>query len=742
MVEFIKGTSLRVKLTTIALLALVIIVLSVVLQGEDLTPAKAMELAGIETHQSETAELYTGTPWKPETGADGYAEALSNEKFTLYVDPANTQIALVDNRTGYRWRSNPSEEELAAETVKGVLLANLKSPFVLTYVRTQGKDQTIREMLNANDPKMVKELIRTDKGLQVSYSFPDKKLGVSFQYELTDKGLQVRIPTKGIKEEGDFKMFSLDLLPYFGAAAAGEDGYIFIPDGPGGLIRFESERPGVSRGYIHQVYGLELTNTGNWSRSGEWRENIAYPVFGMKRGDNAFVAVLREGGDSADIAALPPGLKSTTYNVFASQIYREEYLYRMSRLAAPIKAIQKQRLDTDRVLEYRFLNGDDADYVGMATSYRDYLTETEQLKEQLKPVDHTPLYLKIMGGNYTEAYNQIKYVTATSFPQATEIVNALRKRGVESMNVIYYGWQNQGDYDLYDRFPIEKSLGGEAEAKKFVSSMKQQGIDVLFEDDMVWIDSDNSNLSGKKNGIRSIDETVFLDEGWFISKPARTVAMAYETIDKLKDIGISGILYNWVGEMVFHDYDPDGIMTRKDTMDVYSGMLDYTRQTLGKSSVYRGNDYVIGHTDFIANLPHESSYDFLVDQTVPFYQIALHGYVAYSFGDGNLRGEVEDEFLKAIEYGAVPSFYLTYDESRKLKYTNSGFLFSSQYSKWTDRIEKEYKAFDSLASLHSQRIVDHEQLSKDRFATVYEDGTRVIVDYSSKTFEVEKGAGA
>ena len=78
----------------------------------------------------------------------------------------------------------------------------------------------------------------------------------------------------------------------------------------------------------------------------------------------------------------------------------------------------------------------------------------------------------------------------------------------------------------------------------------------MFEDDFVWIDSESSDLSGKTNGIRGIDETVFVDEGWFISKPARTVAMAYETIQKLKDIGVSGLLFNWIGEMVFHDYDP------------------------------------------------------------------------------------------------------------------------------------------------------------------------------------------
>jgi hypothetical protein len=742
MVELIKRTSLRVKLAAIAFCLLLILGLVFFLQKDELSPAKALELTGIAEPVASRSPLYEGEAWSPAAGPDGFAEAASSEDFTLYVDPASTQIVLEDKRTGYKWRSNPAEEQLASETVKGVLLANLKSPFVLTYVRTQGKDQTIREVLNAGDPKIETSMIQAENALQVSYAFPERQLSFSIQYELTPKGLKVRIPTQGIKEEGEYAIFTLDLLPYFGAATSAEDGYIFVPDGPGGLIRFDSERAGVSRGYIHQVYGLELTNTGNWSRSGERRENIAYPVFGMKHGNNGFMAVLTEGGGSANIAAMPPGLKSGLYNVYTNQIYREEYLYRMSRLAAPLKAVQKQRLDTDREVEYRFLNGEDAGYVGMAKAYREYMTETGKLKEPLKPVEHTPLYLKIMGGNYTEAFNKIKYITATTFPQAKEIVNGLVEQGVPNIKVIYYGWQNQGDYDLYDRFPIEESLGGEEAAKDFISSMSQKGIDVMFEDDFVWIDSESSDLSGKTNGIRGIDETVFVDEGWFISKPARTVAMAYETIQKLKDIGVSGLLFNWIGEMVFHDYDPDGIATRSDTIAVYDGLLAYAKKTLGSSAVYRGNDYTVGQADFIAGLPAESSYDFMVDETVPFYPIALHGYVSYAFGDGNLRNDVETEFLKAIEYGAVPSFFLTHEDSRVLKYTGANFLFSSQYEKWTERILKEYKDFDALSSVFAQKIINHEKLSKDRFATVYEDGTRVIVDYGSKTFAVEKGEGA
>ncbi len=317
-----------------------------------------------------------------------------------------------------------------------------------------------------------------------------------------------------------------------------------------------------------------------------------------------------------------------------------------------------------------------------------------------------------MGGDYAEAFSQIRYIAATTFDQAGAIVEDLKRRGVGNLNVVYYGWQHRGDYDKYRRFPIEPSLGGEQAAREFIAKMKQADVPVLFEEDFVWLDP-YSSLSGKTNGIRGIEGTVFVDGDWYISKPSRTVAMAYETIEKLKDIGVSGIHFNWIGEMVFHDYDPHGISTRADTIGMYKGLLDYTRRTLGQASVYQGNDYTLNQTDFITNMSSESSYDFMVDETVPFYPIVLHGHIPYSFEEGNLRNDAEEEFLKAIEYGAVPSYFLTNDDSRKLRYSASGYLYSTRYDKWANRIQAEYEAFDSLASLYAQQIVNHERCRRN-----------------------------
>ncbi|WP_409345462.1 DUF5696 domain-containing protein [Paenibacillus sp. MBLB4367] len=707
--------------------------------GSDIPSLKQMKMT---MEREPDMPVYEGEPWKPGAAdAEGFVVALENSDFVLRIDPLTTQTIVNVKRTGYEWRSNPPKERLQGETVKGLLLSNLKSPFIMEYFQAAGDDKARRSVTNAADLKLKKSFVKYDMGLQVTYFYEETGIGFSLQYELTEHGLVVNVPTKGIEEKGEFALFSLEVLPYFGAAQAGEDGYLFVPDGPGGLIRFDKDRAGTGQGYMHPIYGSEVSNVRpdlHAARRQTKRETIAYPVFGVKRQDEAFVAIVREGKDAASIQALPPGLKSTFYSVDSKFQYREEYLHKMSRLTTPVKTVEKNRMPLDRSIEYRFLNGDQANYVGMADAYRQHLSDAKRLPLQLQTTAHIPLHLSVVGGNAKEAFNSERYVAATTFAQATEMVKQLKDSGVDSMRVIYYGWQNGGDFNAAKRFPIEKKLGGEAAAKSFVEAMHEMNLQVMFEDNFVYVD-DRSSLSAKANGIRGIDGTVFMNRNdEFILKPELTAGYAVQTIARLKDLGVDGIHYNWLGEMTFRDYESKPT-ERGQTADVYRQLLAFTREELGETGIYQGNDYMLEEAGYISDFTLDSSYDYMIDETVPFYPIVLHGFIPYSSTPANYRNDNTAEFLKAIEYGAVPSFYLTYEPSRVLKNTPSEYLYSSEFALWKERIVQEYRDFDKLAQLYNRRIVNHEKKAGDVYVTTYEGGIHVVVDYGKKTFAVREG---
>ncbi|WP_391572367.1 DUF5696 domain-containing protein [Cohnella sp.] len=713
----------------------------IVFGGRDKLPS--LRAMGIGEPVRQLASVVEGAAWQAGRRDDeGFALVADNARYSLRLESKTSQLVVVDKAGGYKWRSNPSPEQLAQEKVKGALLENLQSPFVAEIVAA---GQTRRTMLSTLTKGVTIDYTPIGgEGVQATYTFEKERMSFVVQFTLTEHGLEAAVPSDGIKESGDYGLYSLQLLPYFGAVPTGEEeeGYLFVPDGPGGLIYYDRARPSVASGYEFPIYGDDPAHLDYSESRTVRREQIAYPLYGLKRGEHAFAAIVKEGAYTAKIKGATPSNSTRYHSVGVSFSYREEYGRKVSGITKEtVKSVRKERTVDDLRVEYRLLSGEEADYVGMAHAYRDYLEGSGQLGERLPATGHVPLMLSLVGGGNKPQFGTSGFETATTFKQAEEIVEGLREAGIGSMNVIYRGWQNSGHTYTDERFPIVSALGGDKGAQRFVSRMHELGIKVLFDDYLAWKEEAYSSFYKKTDGIRGIDSTVLSGRGdGFIVNPVKAVRQQKRVVDALKEIGVDGIHYvDGPGSLSFSDYRANAPLTRGDTVHYYLALLDYVREQLGAAGVNRGEQYALKHADYIEELPHSSSSDFLIDETVPVYPIAVHGSVLYSAAAGNLRDVYEDEMLKAIEYGAVPAFTLTYAESRVLKGTDYQNLYSTQYEIWKDRVAEDYKNFDRLAGVLHRRIADHKKVGDGVYVTVYEDGTRVTVDYRTKQFSVEGG---
>jgi hypothetical protein len=683
-----------------------------------------------------------GEEWKvPAVGDDGYAKVSENERFTLKLDPKTSQITILNKQNGYLWRSNPVKDKLSQETVQGTLLENLQSPYILEY--TSGTE-TNRSVTNALDPKLtIKYTLMGNNGIQAAYKYTELQISFVIQYALTDNGLEVTVPDQGISEMGGIRIFALNVLPFFGAVTkSDEQGYLFVPDGPGGLVYYDRKRPPIGTVYDFPIYGDDPTNLKYQNIRTPQREQISFPVFGLKRGNQAFAAIVKDGQYTASIKAVLPGYISNYNAISVNFNYRSEYGRKVSGITNDVVGtIQKERNREDRRIEYRLLFGDEADYAGMAHSYRKYLEDSKMLAPQLKAMDHVPLQLSLIGGATKPKFGSNRYETATTFNQAELMVNELQQRGVANIRVTYQGWQSSGYEQTDQHFPVVQAIGGNQGAKKFVQAMHEKGVKVLFEDYMAWKNPKYSSFYVKSDGIRAIDTTVLQDRvGRFIVNPVKAIRGQKDVIDQLKKLGVDGIHYfDGPGNQVFSDYNPDSPLSRKDTAYYYQKLLDYTRDQMGTVGAVRGNDYSLSHVNFIEELPFDSSYDFMIDETVPFYPLVVHGTIEYTSSAANLRDIYDDKMLKAIEYGAIPFFRLTYSQSRVLKDTDYDFVYSGEYAVWKDRVVEEYKKFNQLAAVYNQRMTDHEKLAQGVYRTTYADGTSVTVNYNTKQFDVTKG---
>ncbi len=151
-----------------------------------------------------------------------------------------------------------------------------------------------------------------------------------------------------------------------------------------------------------------------------------------------------------------------------------------------------------------------------------------------------------------------------------------------------------------------------------------------------------------------------------------------------------------------------------------------------KVMIKMGNDYAVPYADIITDMDLTGTKYSLIDQSVPFYQIALHGMKDYTGDAINLAGDYMQEFLKCVEYGSGLNFTFMAEDAKILQDTVHSTLFGSNYAAWAeDAAALITKYQQDAAGLNQQRIVSHEQLNDFLTVTGYADGTKVYVNYSS-----------
>ena len=203
--------------------------------------------------------------------------------------------------------------------------------------------------------------------------------------------------------------------------------------------------------------------------------NISIPVSGMVHGEqeNAFVSIVESGAAYGELRAHPSGIITNfnfLYNIFT---YNESYFQATNRSGAGVTTLQQDTNAYNVVIHYRFLTGEDSDYVGMATSYQQYLVEKGILQPRESPSSDIGIRLEFLGGEKERILFWDRSIPMTTVGQMAEIVAALE---VENPDVIYYGWQPLGASSMYPRsFKIDRHLGSSDEVASFAESMTSEG---------------------------------------------------------------------------------------------------------------------------------------------------------------------------------------------------------------------------------------------------------------------------
>ncbi|WP_151736619.1 DUF5696 domain-containing protein [Paenibacillus tengchongensis] len=669
-------------------------------------------------------------------------KALENSSFILYVNEQTGNVRITDKATGAEWLGAPQLEKTAMPN-------NIKYTAAPVYARyTQGADITQIYPLKDEDSS-VKVTMEPDV-VRAEFAFASLQLSFAIEYRLTENGFEASIPREYLKETGNAKFTSLEVLPFFHAAREDEQGAMMLPDGSGALLEFRPDHPAYLKGYSEYIYGGDETfikqnheiSDSYWQKAAPLKKNIALPVFGMYHDGTGYLAIVTEGDTDAKINGVPSGIRAIPlYRASCEFTLRKDDVIFVGT-SGQIPYYQGEMIDSARTVRYVLLQGENADYVGMAKEYREFLLAEKQVQATAPAA--VPLYLEVLGGVSRDEIIGSTFIEMTTFEQIREIIDRYNAKGVTALEITVAGWSKDGLYgNQPDHFPADKHLGGGKGLQELQDYAAQKGVSLYLKANYVKPYQDSKGVKAGKEAVRGINREVlkqyiyYLSTGWntdnyfYLLKPEVIAKRTAAELDSYRKLGVSGVQFEYFGSLLYSDEDNDSQSDRRKTQETYTGALEqYRTENLGTAVDY-GYAYTLGHVDRIDQVPLDYSGFVYTDRAIPFYQLAVHGLVPYTSAPVNLFDDSRKQLLRALEYGALPSYKLTYAPTSDLQRTLENGLFTSSVEDWLEPSAQTYLELKALYDgVAGRQMTNHEELAAQVFRTTYEGGVSVITNYN------------
>jgi hypothetical protein len=146
--------------------------------------------------------------------------------------------------------------------------------------------------------------------------------------------------------------------------------------------------------------------------------------------------------------------------------------------------------------------------------------------------------------------------------------------------------------------------------------------------------------------------------------------------------------------------------------------------------------------DYVTNVSRTSSDYASFCATIPFRQLALRGLTQLVGQDVNLNSRsLQYYLLQAAETGTSVKYTVSVQNPDILKSSHFEAVYAAHWDAWKDEIVTAAQQCAELsAHIGGQQITDHVILAENVFQTTYENGVRVITNYTAQPYESADGA--
>lgn len=578
---------------------------------------------------------------------------------------------------------------------------------------------------------------------------------VALEYRLDGDALKVSVPVCAMKEEGGGKIYRIQLLRSFGAAGTDETGYLVVPNGSGSLIRFNNGKSGTAA-YSQYIYGMDLIDA-DYTKT-QNTQAARMPLYGICRENSSVLVTIERGAPLCYLTADVSGRYNSynyAYPTFVLRGYDMLSMFGVSGAEADMPILEKNLYNEDLTVRYAFLTEENKGYAGLAAYYRSRLMAEGKLTRKASGGD-IPFYYDVIGGiKQTAHFLGVSYQRVypmTTFAQAAGMARALDALEVKNQVMNLQGWFNGGYYhDAAGSVGVIGKLGGKEGLEELNTVLQGLGgemyADVAFQNVTViskhysaglessrYYGSGYAAVLGQVNPgtLRRTSSLGYEETLYSLLSPKFLPRYVQAFAGAIKSYDIAGVSLRDLGDELHADKRRTNVISRQQALDVVLAQLDTLADTGKKLIISGGNDYAFAYAAHVIGAPVEDSGYFIVDESIPLYEMILHGCVDYTGLALNVKDSAgtRADLLHLIEYGASCRYIFTYEEATQMKYTGLNRFYATTFEAWKDTAAETYAFLnEALKPVSGALMAGHERLSNGVVKVTYDNGVRIYINY-------------
>ncbi|WP_448377870.1 DUF5696 domain-containing protein [Fervidobacterium sp.] len=642
-----------------------------------------------------------------------YNAHLENEYLRVSFDTNSLQFIVIDKRNNAQWKSVLEDEDAELNQTWNSFF---NTPFIVELYDSTGN---IKRTYSTRDAKIS---IKKRSSNMFTASIVFENIGASFDvsYELIKDSLRLKVDNIN---EGKYRLMGLYLYPYLGGSHEVVNGSFILADGVGAKIDL-SKKTVATAPFKARLYGQDIgfreVLPYSYFKNVKDPENYSLPLYGilyatdLQNSENivnkhvsGLLTVIEEGDMYAEINAFKSGIV-TDHNWITARFVLRDLHKKLLNKAGEGMTIPQEELNTKKFTVRYF-------FVPNTNEFSLVQRFVEEYSKKSDPTDGYTFKFDVLMAEAKKSTFGYSLVKMTSQEQFVKIKSVLRESIPESLFVLVGYTEGGLSLSSPKHLPLEKRIFGRA----------LQPLEDYFYMNYILSPKESKSLNKINIALNRLEQLMEY-EGKYVLSPRFVKSFVIKEKREFAKVGIKKFALGSVGNLAFSTQD----MTRE---EVVTGLTTALR-IFDKPIVYGFNWYVISLAGALSNISLTNSGYEIEDEVLPIVPYVLRQFLPIFSVPLNLSSDYNRALLACIEYGIFPSFYLTWESSEKLVDTNSKDLVSTKFEDWLPKILTAKEMYERAQLFINSRLVFREQISQDVFLNTYDNGTKVLFNYSDSPF--------